>query len=211
MRPEEFTKLVKEIDLKIVMERVRLFFTSPRDAWRAVKNLNPSVDIVMSQDLLVVAAVASCAEFIRGAFANSKILFFGQEQYTTVSAFGHALLMFFMVMLTTYLVSSVIDFVATTEMFSADSERETSFQLVAYTTIVALIGQIALFIPVIGTLLCFAGFVYAIYLLYMGIEELFQVEKRPRFFAAVLLCWFAVLLLVGLVQNLMFPAPVVIR
>lgn len=211
MRADDLVKHVKETNFKLIIERIKLFFINPREAWRAIKAQNPSVDNVMCQDLFVVAGIGSAVEFVRAAIFRTTILFYGREQFSAISAFGHALLMFIMVLLTTYLVASLVDFVATTEMFSADSERETSFHLVAYPTIIALVGQIGLLLPYIGTLICLAGFVYAIYLIYLGTEELFNVEKKPRFFAAVLLSWFLVLVLVGAVQNLMFPAPILTR
>jgi hypothetical protein len=150
-----------------LVDRVKNILLTPKTEWDVINAETAAPGSLFTTYVLPLTLVAAAGQML-GGFAISRgaglnYLLMGAVMAAVVSAVG-----FFIAM-------HVIDLLAPT--FGSEKNLPKSAQLVAYAMTPGYIASLLAFVPAVSLLLSIAGWVYSIYLMYLGVGLL---KKTPE-------------------------------
>ena len=147
-------------------KRVKNILTVPKTEWLVVDSESGTPQSLLMGYVLPMAIISSLGSILRG--------FMWAGPFGTYFVWA-AVVGFISLLISFYISIYVIDMLAPS--FGSERNLNKSAQLVAYANTPTWIAGLLSFIPFIGFLLLIAGWVYSIYLFYIGLGTL---KKTPE-------------------------------
>ncbi len=150
-----------------LIERVKNILITPKTEWDVINGETTSQQALLTGYVIPLAVLAMAGPLLTGLLWAGA---WGFKYFliTAIIALVAQLVAF-------YVSAIIIDLLAPS--FGAEKNINKSAQLVAYSATPVYIAGILSFIPIIGFLITIAGWVYGIYLMYLGIGPL---KKAPE-------------------------------
>jgi Yip1 domain len=150
-----------------LIERVKNILITPKPEWDVINGETATPPSLLTTYVLPLAVVAAAGSLLKGLlFAGT----FGFKYFIIAAVIA------FIAQVAGYYISTyVIDMLAPS--FGSEKDLGKSAQLVAYSGTPSYVASLLSFIPVLGMLIALAGWVYGIYLMYLGIGPL---KKTPE-------------------------------
>lgn len=149
-----------------LIERVKNMLTIPKAEWLVVETETATPQSLLISFVLPMAIIASIGKILSG-FVWGGV--FG-TYFIWAAVIG-----FVSIVISFYISIYVIDMLAPS--FGSEKNLNKSAQLVAYSNTPNWIAGLLSFIPIVGWLLVIAGWIYSIYLFYIGLGPL---KKTPE-------------------------------
>lgn len=188
------------MDLNRVVERARALLLNPRSQWALIAQEPDSIGDLYRRYLCVLAAVAPVCAFIKLSLIGYAWHGFRVYRLGVGTGLVAALVWYVLILLTVYVLGIIVDAVAPN--FAGFPDRRRALQLVGYSSTPAWVAGFAQLLPsVLGSLCALAGFLYGIYLFYLGLPMLMRVppERVPGYAAAYAI----IALVLGWIVHLM--------
>ena len=150
-----------------LIDRVKNILITPKTEWDVIESETTNPQTLLMGYVLPLAVMATAGTFLQG------LLFPGLSSFTFYIA--TAVVVFLTQAISFYISTYIVDALATS--FGSEKDINKSAQLVAYSGTPSYIAGLLSFIPVIGSLLSVAAWLYGIYLMYLGIGPL---KKSPE-------------------------------
>lgn len=149
-----------------LIERAKNILVTPKTEWLVVEAETATPKSLLISYVIPFAIIASIGRLLSG------LVWLGgfAGQYFIWSA----ILGFVSIIISFYISIYVIDFLAPN--FSSQKDLNRSAQLVAYSNTPNWVASFLSFIPFVGWLLVIAGWIYSVYLFYLGLGPL---KKTP--------------------------------
>ena len=154
-----------------LVQRVKNILVTPKREWLLVDKERASPPSLLLRYVLPLAILASVGELLSGIWFSSRL--FGQSHFL-----WNSLLSFSSLIISFYISLYVIEMLA--PAFSSQKNTNKSAQLVAYSNTPAWIAGFLSFIPLIGWLIMIAGWLYSIYIFYLGLGILKKTPEDKR-------------------------------
>lgn len=172
-----------------LIERVKNIIITPKTEWSVIESESITPASLLINYVLPMAIISSLGEVMAGML------------YTGTLGIGYFLLRsltsFITVMISFYIATYVVDWLAPN--FASEKNINKSTQLVAYSNTPTWIAGLLAFIPMLGFLVLFAGRIYSIYLMYLGIGPLKKTPEDKR--VIYMIVSFLVMLLISFVMS----------
>lgn len=150
-----------------LIDRVKNILLTPKTEWDVINGETTTPQSLLMSYVLPLAVVSAIGPILTG-FLFPGI--FGLTHFLSL-----AIIAFVSTILSYYISIYIIDLLAPN--FGSEKDLNKSAQLVAYSSTPSYAAGLLSFIPVIGTLLKFAGWVYSVYIMYLGVGPL---KKTPE-------------------------------
>lgn len=200
---DEIVDEIKKINYEALIERAQLICFHPQDAWRAIKSETLSIKEIYVQHLVALVALAAFFRFIKGSILGYSAPIVGTIRTGVISGLAHMVITFFLQLAMIYVFALLLQFIAKQKYFDAMIDIVGMFKLVAYSSVVSLIGALFIIIPYFGGILSSAIALYSIYVLYLGIEPMTGIQKRTQFIIVGLVSMIVVSLIIQVVIPFM--------
>ncbi|PZQ58021.1 MAG: YIP1 family protein [Phenylobacterium zucineum] len=191
-----------------LVARVKALLTNPAATWDQIDVEPASVGGLFRGYVLPLSAIPAVAGAIgllifgiSGGFLGFGFSF----RPSPVWIIGQALLQFGLGLVGVFIMSLVIDALATS--FGGEKNRVQATKVAAYSWTAAWVAGVAMIVPALG-IVAFLGALYSFYLLYVGLPKLMKTPdgRRTPYFAAVLIvAIIANALIFGLAGAVMAP------
>ena len=150
-----------------LIDRVKNILITPKTEWLVIKTENSSVSSLLTGYVLPLALIPAIITLLTGLLWTTITL----GLITAIIALVSAIISF-------YVATYVTDALAPS--FSSEKNLNRSAQLVAYSYTASAIASILGIIPGLGILVIIAGFVYSIYLMYLGTGPIKNTPEEKR-------------------------------
>lgn len=146
-----------------------------------------SVAGLYTKFILIVSALAALGPLLKGSFIGTSTVFFGTYRIGVGAGLSMAVSMYVMGLLGVFLWPLAINALAPT--FGGQKDSVQALKTAAYAATGAWIGGLCQVIPGIGGLLAFAGAIYGIYLLDLGLPHTMKApaEKAAGYTAVTII------------------------
>jgi Yip1 domain len=177
--------------------RIKNILLAPRNEWRIIQAEATSVSRLYGSYVMPMAAFASAMSFIRMTVVGVDVPSGGTIRAPFVNGLFTSLLTFVLSLVGLYLVGLVINMLALA--FGGRRDRRQALKTATYALTPAWLGTPLSFLPM-GSLLQFMAGLYGVYLLYIGLPVMMQVEEDGAggYASSVVACAIGVGLLFGL-------------
>jgi hypothetical protein len=149
-----------------IIERAKNMIATPKTEWLVVESEVTTPQSVLMAYVLPLAILASIGRLLSGLVWGG---------FFSTYFIWWAIVGLISIIVSFYISIYVIDMLAPS--FNSEKDLSRSAQLVAYSNTPAWIGSFLSFIPFIGFLFVIAGWIYSIYLFYIGLGPL---KKTPE-------------------------------
>lgn len=154
-----------------LVDRVKNMLSTPKSEWLVVDRERATPQSLLIGYVLPLAILASLGELLHGLMNSSSL--FGHSYFVWPTLLG-----FISLIVSFYISIYVIDMLA--PGFSSEKNLNKSAQLVAYSNTPVWIAGFLSFVPVIGLLFLAVGWLYSIYLFYMGLGILKRTPEDKK-------------------------------
>ena len=152
-----------------LIERVKNILLTPKTEWEVINGESATPMSLLMGYVLPLAIVAALGSLLKG------VLFAGAFSFGLKYFILTAVIAFISMIIAYYATVIIMDMLAPS--FGSEKDLNKSAQLVAYSGTPSYVASLLSFIPIIGLLIAIAGWVYGIYLMYLGIGPL---KKTPE-------------------------------
>ena len=172
-----------------LIDRVKNILVNPKTEWEVINSESATPQSLLMAYVLPLAIIAAVGPLLSGLFF-AGVLGLTFFLLTAVVAFISIILGY-------YISIYIVDMLAPS--FGSGKDLNKSAQLVAYSATPSYVAGLLSFIPVIGSLLKFAAWIYSIYIMYLGLGPLKKTPEDKK--VVYLLVAFLVMLGVTLVIS----------
>ncbi|MDY0066042.1 MAG: Yip1 family protein [Steroidobacteraceae bacterium] len=188
------------MDFNKLVARVKGMLLAPRQEWPAAASEPATPADLYKNYIVLLAALPVVFGFIKMSLIGVSTPFTGTLRTAVGAGIGAMLLSYVLALAGVYVIALIVDALAPT--FGGQKDRTQALKTVAYAYTASWVAGVAQIVPGIGLLIAFAGGVYSIYLLYLGLPH---TMKCPQEKAAG---YTAVTIIVALVLSFLFAAVV---
>lgn len=171
-----------------LIDRAKNIIITPKTEWLVVNSESATPQSLLIGYVIPLAIIASIGNILRGLMFSGP---FG------VYFLWAAIIGLVTILISFYVSIYVIDILAPS--FGSEKNLNKSAQLVAYANTPTWIAGLLSFIPVIGFLIIIAGWVYSIYLLYLGLGPLKKTPEDKKIIYMIIA--FIVMIVVGFIIS----------
>ncbi|HEY5464358.1 MAG TPA: Yip1 family protein [Hanamia sp.] len=178
-----------------LIERAKNILLTPKTQWPVVNSESATPPSLLIGYVFPMAIISSIGKILSG--------------FMWVGVFGSyfiwaAVIGFVSIIISFYISIYVIDMLAPS--FGSEKNLNKSAQLVAYSNTPTWIAGLLSFIPVIGFLLVIAGWIYSIYLFYLGLGVLKKTpeDKKVVYMIVAFIIMIAIVLIISAVLMAIF-------
>jgi len=184
------------------VDRVRNICVTPATEWLVIEQEHTSPSELVVSYLAPLAAAGAAAGFIGSALLVSVLPFARSVGAALPIALVTAALSFVLTIAGCYVVGLIINALAPTFGGRQDSAQAFKLSVYAYTPV--LVAGVLAIIPVVGALFGFVGWVYSLYLTYLGLTPMMQSapDKAPAYTVVVVICSIVLGLTIGFIMTL---------
>jgi Yip1 domain len=176
-----------------LIERVKNILLTPKTEWEVINGETATPQSLLTGYVLPLALLSAAGPLLTGLLWAGVL---GLKYYIIT-----AVIAFISVVAGFYISAYVIDLLAPN--FGSEKNLNKSAQLVAYSNTPNWVAGALSFIPVLGLLIVIAGWVYSIYLMYLGIGPLKKSpeDKKVVYLIVAFLIMFAIGIVIGLILG----------
>lgn len=189
-----------------LIERARNILTTPKTEWEVINSESATVGSLLTSYVIPLSLLAGIGTLLKYLFFNA-MLGIGY-------AIAYAVFTIVTVTITFAISTYIIDALAPS--FSSEKDLNKSAQLVAYSGTAGWVAALLSFIPFLGWFITLAGFVYGIYLFYLGLGPLKKTPEDKKvvyiiiYFIIWMIIYFVFLsLIAGIVLSAIFATSTV--
>lgn len=192
--------------IKRLVERVKDLILKPRETWEAIVGEEGTVQTLLKEYLLILAAIPAIASFLGRWIVGMQLPFrstrvrlnFGESLLAAIV--GYAL-----TVLAVWLMGKVISFLA--PRFGSAADDVKGFKVAVYTYTPYLAAGVLLIIPSLSILVSLAG-LYGFYLLYVGLPIVMETpkDKALAYTVVVIVALILLYIIVGAVMSVIVRA-----
>ncbi len=185
--------------------RVQKILLTPKTEWPVIAAESETTGGLYTRYILIVSAVAPIAMFLKGTLIGSSLPFLGTYRMGMGAGLSMLVLSYVLGLVAVFILSLIINALAPS--FGAQKDSVQALKSAAYSMTAGWVAGIGQIVPWLGWLIGLAGFVYSIYLLYLGLPFTMKApaEKAAGYtavsvIAAIILgwvCWAIVASVVG--------------
>ncbi|MEP6615023.1 MAG: Yip1 family protein [Ginsengibacter sp.] len=172
-----------------LIDRAKKMITVPKTEWLAVDAENSTPRSLLGSYVLPMAIISSLGILIMGLLYTGN---WGLQYFIL-----RTLIAFIAVPVSFYIALYIVDMLA--PGFDSEKNINKSAQLVAYSNTPAWIAGFLSFIPIIGFIILFAGWIYSIYLMYLGLGPLKKTPEDKK--VLYMIVAFLVMLIIGFIVS----------
>jgi hypothetical protein len=194
-----------------IVSRVQAILLKPKEEWITIKGESTTVSQLFTSYAMIVAAIPAISQFIGLAILGQHIPFRGMVRYSFGTAFFYAIFSYIAALVSVYILGIVINALASS--FSSKPDQVSAMKLSVYSMTAAWVAGILHIIPLLR-MLTWVGFLYALYLLYLGLSaELMETPKDKvlTYFVMSLAVALAVTIILNLILGAIFLVGAVSR
>ena len=158
-----------------LFERVKLFLISPKTAWATVEGEPADTGGLIKGYLLPLAAVSALAGMLGKVVFGIGVPLIGRFRVPFGRGLISAILEIVLTIVGAVVIGKIIQLLAPS--FSASGAEGAHFKVAAYTYTPGLVAGILRIIPALG-IIAFLGWLYGLFLLYLGIGALMKPPKQ---------------------------------
>jgi hypothetical protein len=148
--------------------RVKNILLTPKTEWPVIAAEPESIAGLYTKYILIVSALAALGMFLKSTLIGTTT-FIGTIRTDVGTGLTMAVTWYVLGLISIFLWSLIINALAPT--FGGQKDSVQALKAAAYAATGAWIGSLAQVIPLIGWLIAFAGAIYSIYLLYLGLPH----------------------------------------
>ena len=182
-----------------LIERVKQFIISPKAAWAEVEGEPADTGGLIKGYLLPLAAASAVAGFLGMVIFGRAIPLIGRYRVPFGRGLISMILEIALTIVGAVLIGKIIQLLASS--FSAGGAEGAGFKVAAYTYTPGLVAGILRIIPALGFIM-FLGWLYGLFLLYLGLGALMKPPKEK------LLVYTIVVVIVAVVVQFVIGAVV---
>ena len=157
------------MDINKIIARAKAILLSPKTEWPVIAGEPSSTAQIYREYVIWLAGVAAVASLISMSVVGTRMPFLGTYRVGLMSGVGYALWSFVMSLVGVFLFGLLIDALA--PKFGAQKDALQALKTAAYTATAGWAGAVLGILPGVGGLLALAAGLYAIYLLYLGVQH----------------------------------------
>ncbi|MEO7935029.1 MAG: Yip1 family protein [Dokdonella sp.] len=158
------------MDFSKLIARVQAILLTPKTEWPVIAAEPETVANLYKNYILVLAAIPAIAGFIKGSLIGYSVPLIGVTVRTPmVSGIIGMIVQYGLILAVVYILGLIIDALAPS--FGGEKNPIQALKTAAYSYTAGWIASIAVIVPWIGWLIAFAGSIYGIYLLFVGLPH----------------------------------------
>lgn len=196
-----------------LIERVKAILLTPKTEWPVIAAEPDTTAGLYTRYILIVSALGPIAMFLKSSLIGTTTLV-GTFRMDVGTGLTMAVMTYVFGLVGIFLWSLIINVLAPT--FGGQKDSVQSLKTAAYAATGAWVGGLGQLIPWFGWLIGFAGAVYSVYLLYLGLPHTMKspAEKSAGYTAvtivvAIVLSWIIWSIIGGVIGRSMMGGPTV--
>jgi hypothetical protein len=150
-----------------LLARVKSILLSPKTEWPVIAAEPATMAGIYTGYILLLAAVPSLCQFLKLALFGYTMPFLGTMHVGAGFALTAALRIYIGSLIGAFIVAMIVNALAPT--FGGQKNSVQALKVVAYSYTASWVAGIAVLLPALGILIMLIGFIYGIYLLYLGL------------------------------------------
>ena len=150
-----------------LIERVKNILITPKPEWDVINGEQSTQQSLLTGYVIPLAVLSMAGPLLTGLLWAGAWGF----KYFLITA----IIALISQLVTYYVATIIIDLLAPS--FGSEKNMNKSAQLVAYSATPSYVAAILSFIPIVGGLIAIAGWVYGVYIMYLGVGPL---KKTPE-------------------------------
>jgi Yip1-like protein len=196
--PDQGGKLGDTMDFNKLIERVKNILITPKTTWPVIAEEPATTKGIYMGYVLILAAIPALFGFIDSTLMGTRIPFGGVMRLGVGTALAVAILTYVLSIVGVFIAALIVDALAPN--FGGQKNSVQALKAVAYAYTASWIAGIGAIVPFLSWLIAIAGFVYSIYLLYLGLPPNMKVtqEKAAGYTAVVVV----IAIVVGWITSL---------
>lgn len=155
------------MDFGRIMARVQAILTSPKNEWPVIAGEQTTTKELYAGYILLLAAIAPVTGFIKMSVFGINVPMMGNYRVGIFAGLGNMLFSYILTLVGVYVVALIVNMLAPS--FGGRKDDMQALKTVAYAYTAAWVAGVGQILPWVGMLILFAGSVYSIYLLYLGL------------------------------------------
>jgi hypothetical protein len=170
-----------------LIERVKGMALAPAQEWQKIAREPIELVPVFTRYVMILAAIPAIAGFLLMLF------------WAPIAAFSTAIVGYILSLIGVFVTAKIIEILA--PKFGGQPDGDAALKLAAFSPTVSWVAGAAVIVPVLGGIVAFAGALFALYTLYIGVPIIMRVpqEKALTFTLAVI----GVAIVVGIAARLL--------
>lgn len=164
-----------------LFERVKQIIIAPKSEWQTIDSENTPAQVLLFKYLLVLALIPAVATFIGYGVMGVSYTEVIHSNASISLGLRQGLITYASTILSVYLASWVIGFLAPS--FGSQKDFGRAFTLVVYSYTPSLVAGVVLIFPAMAFIQMVAG-IYGLYILYLGLQPMMKTpeDKQPIYF-----------------------------
>jgi hypothetical protein len=178
-----------------IVSRVKAILTTPKTEWPVIAAETTTVADLYKNYVIIMAAIPAIAGFIGMSIVGVAGLF----RVGIGAGLTFAVMSYIMQLVGVYIAALIIDALAPT--FGSVKDQMQALKTAAYSFTAYWVASIASIIPMLGGLIVLLGFIYGLYLLYLGLQFTMRTpaDKAVPYTAVSIVCIFVVMFVLNIV------------
>jgi hypothetical protein len=177
-----------------IVSRVKAILMTPKTEWPIIAAETTTVVDLYKSYVIILAAIPALATFI-----GMSIIGMGFFRIPIGTGLTFAVLSYIMQLVGVYIVALIIDALAPT--FGSVKDQMQALKTAAYSFTAYWVASVAQILPLLGGIVVLLGFIYGLYLLYLGLQVTMKTpaDKAVPYTAVSIVCAFVVMFVLNLV------------
>jgi hypothetical protein len=157
------------VDLNKLVARAKAILLSPKSEWPVIAEEQTTVADLYKGYIIPLAAIPAIFTFLKTSVIGMSIPFAGTVRIGMGTGITSMVVGYALALVMVYVMALIVDALAPT--FSAQKNNVQALKAVAYAYTASWVAGVAAILPWLGFLVSLAGVIYAIYLLYLGLQH----------------------------------------
>lgn len=193
------------MDFKAIFDRAKAILLKPKDTWSVIKEESTSVNAILMNYVIILAAVPVVAGFL-GNYIFGMNYFFGRYRPPFFKGIAWAIVRYILAIVGVFIAAKVVEALAPT--FQAKKDNVSAFKVIAYSMTASWVGGILLIIPDLSPLAIIIG-LYGLYLLYLGLPYLMECpsDKALGYTVVTIIILMVIYIVIGIVTGAILGIP----
>ncbi|MGH8124646.1 MAG: Yip1 family protein [Rhodanobacteraceae bacterium] len=191
------------MDITKLVARVKAVLADPKSEWPVIAADPDTISGLYLGYIMILAAIPPVFAFIKNSLIGYSV--FGTHFRVGIGAgIGSLIVGWILALIGVYVVALIVNALA--RAFGGQPSQVQALKAVAYAYTAGWIAGIGNIIPWIGWLIMIVGFIYSIYLLYLGLSETMHCpkEKSAGYTAVTIICSIIVYIVIGVIVSGIF-------
>lgn len=157
------------MDVNKLIARVKALLLTPRTEWPIIADEPASAADLYKNYIAILALIPAVFTFIKMSFIGMSVPFAGTIRIGVGAGLKDLVIGYILSLVLVYVLALIINALAPT--FGAQKNQEQALKVVAYAYTASWVSGVGQIVPYLSILILFAGGLYSIYLLYLGLPS----------------------------------------